>query len=236
MTGIASLCSYAFAEEKAEKHHTPATQYFLDHISGSMLFTNDYIFRGISQTKQEPAVQGGITFTFDSKIYLNLWGSNVDFLSLNGEQATLETDQTVGYSNSFGEFSFDIHFVRYTYPRASNATYNELMGSISYSFLTFLMGYSGNVFGSHGPGTYSNLSASFDVPAKYAHFDDVTLSGGIGNYNLDSNAGNSYMDYYVQLAKTIADKYVLSIQWVDTSHKNPPYDGCQWVVAVTANF
>src|SRR4029079_6775045 len=155
MTGFVSLCSYAFAEEKTDKH-TPATQYFLDHISGNMVFTNNYIFRGISQTKQEPAVQGGLTFTFDSKIYLNLWGSNVDFFSLNGEQATLETDQTVGYSNSFGDFSFDIHLVRYTYPRASNATYNELMGSISYNFLTFLMGYSGNVYGSHGPGTYSN--------------------------------------------------------------------------------
>src|SRR3982750_959529 len=103
MTGIVSLGSSAFAEEKVEKHSS-ATQYFLDHISGNMVFTNNYVFRGVSQTKQEPAVQGGLTFTFDSKIYLNLWGSNVDFFSLNGEQATLETDETIGYSNTIKDF------------------------------------------------------------------------------------------------------------------------------------
>lgn len=236
MTGVVSFCSSSFAEEHAEKHQNAATQYFLDHISGNMAYTNNYIFRGISQTKEEPAVQGGLTFTFDSKIYLALWASNVDFLSLTGEQATLETDESIGYSNTIKDVTFDLHLVRYTYPRASSTTYNELMGSISYKFLTFLMGYSANVFNSHGPGTYSNLSANFDIPAKYAYFENVNLSGGIGNYNLDRYAGNSYMDYNVQIAKTIADKYTLSVQWVDTSHKNPPYDGCQWVVAMTAKF
>jgi uncharacterized protein (TIGR02001 family) len=235
MPCIVNLCSYAFAEEKAVKH-SPATQYFLDHITGNMALTNNYTFRGLSQTKEESAVQGGLTFTFDSKIYLSLWGSNVDFLSPNGDQATLETDEIIGYSNTIKDFTFDLHVERYSYPRASSATYNEITGSMGYKFLTFLMAYSGNVFGSHGPGTYTNLSANFDIPAKYVYFDDVKLSGGIGNYNLDRNAGNSYMDYNVQLAKMIAEKYVLSIQWVDTNHKNPPYDGCQWVVAVIANF
>jgi uncharacterized protein (TIGR02001 family) len=238
LISIVTFSPYISAQETTtEPKNHPATQYFLDHIAGTMTMTNNYVFRGLSQTRAEPAVQGSLTFTFDSKIYAGLWGSNVDFNSLVGELATLEADEFIGYSNKVKDFTFDIHFVRYEYPLASNATYNELIGSIGYGFLTFLMGYSGNVYDSHGPGTYSNLGASFDIPAKYAaHFNDVTLSGGIGYYNLDSYAGNNYLDYNVLLAKKIADKYLLSLQWVDTNHKNPPYDGCQWLVAITANF
>ncbi len=235
MTGVVSFCSCSFAGEEA-KHNSPAAQYFLDHISGNAAFTNNYEFRGFSQTNNEAAVQAGLTFTFDSKIYLALWGSNVNFFSLTGEQATLEADEVIGYTNSINDFSFDLHFVRYDYPRASSATYNELMGSISYKFLTFLMGYSGNVFGSHGPGTYANLGFNFNIPAKYVYFDNVVLSGGVGNYNLDSYAGNSYQDYNLQLAKTIGDKYTFSLQYVDTNHKNPPYDRSQCVGAITAKF
>lgn len=235
MTLIGMVTGFSCAHSD-EKKYNPPTQYFLDHIAGNMAFTNNYTFRGISQTSEEAAIQGGLTFTFDSKIYVGLWGSNVNFLSLTGEQATSEVDELIGYANTIKDITFDIHFVRYDYARASTTTYNEVIGSISYGFLAFLVGYSGNVYGSHGPGTYTNLSAHFDLPAKYVHYENVVLTGGIGYYNLDSYAGNDYMDYNVQLSKTIGEKYVISIQWVDTNHKNPPYDGCQWVVGIAANF
>lgn len=241
IAGITGFCSVSMAEQaesaKVVAHNT-ATQYFLDHIAGNLELTNNYSFRGISQTKNEPAVQGGLIFTFDNKIYISAWGSNVNFLSLTGEQATLETDETVGYANSFKDINYDLHVVRYAYPRASTASYNEVIGSVGYKFLTFLMGYSSNVYNSHGPGTYSNLSAHFDIPAKYAFFNNVTVSGGIGHYSLTPAAGASYNDYNLQVAKGIGDKnqYVISFQWVDTNHKNPPYDGDQLIGMITANF
>ncbi len=228
MTSMISFCSCSFAE--------PAKQYFLNHISGNMALTNNYIFRGISLTKEEPAVQGGLTFTFDSKIYLALWGSNVNFISISGEQATIEGDASIGYSHTVKDVTFDLHVVRYNYPGASSATYNELMGLMTYKFITFIMGYSANVFGYHGSGTYANLGLNFDIPARYVYFENVNLSSGIGNYNLNRNVGNSYQDYNILIAKTVGDKYTFSLQWVDTNHKNPPYDGSQWVVAITAKF
>jgi len=242
MTSIAGICSPLMAEAAESANvatkNNAATQYFLDHIAGNLELTNNYAFRGLSQTKEEPAVQGGLAFTFDSKIYLSVWGSNVNFMSLAGQQVTLETDETIGYANTIKDFNYDLHLVRYAYPRASTASYNEVIGSLGYKFLTFLMGYSSNVFNSHGSGTYSNLNAHFDIPAKYAYFNNVTLSGGVGHYNLNPAAGTSYDDYNIQIAKGIGDKnqYVISFQWVDTNHKNPPYDNNQYIGTLTANF
>jgi len=237
-TITASLISFytcPFADTGV-KHNSPSAQYFLDHIAGNLTLTNNYIFRGLSDTRNEAALQGGLTFSFDSKIYVGLWGTNTNFPSPNGDLATFEADEFIGYSNTIKDLSFDLHFVRYDYPRASSATYNELIGSLSYKFITFLMGYSGNVFGSHGPGTYINLGLNVDIPAKYIYFEHVNLSGGVGSYDLDKEAGNSYQDYNILLAKTVGDKYTFSLQWVDTNHKNPPYDGSRWVIAITAKF
>ena len=39
---------------------------------------SDYVFRGVSQTDEEPAIQGGIDITAGS-FYAGVWGSNVDF-------------------------------------------------------------------------------------------------------------------------------------------------------------
>ena len=39
---------------------------------------SDYVFRGASQTDEEPAIQGGVDITAGS-FYAGVWGSNVDF-------------------------------------------------------------------------------------------------------------------------------------------------------------
>ncbi len=53
---------------------------------------SDYTFRGISQTGDEPAAQGGIDYSLDTGaegvgLYLGVWGSNVDFS--DGDEAWL---------------------------------------------------------------------------------------------------------------------------------------------------
>ncbi len=234
LLSLSCFSTLSFAE--ATTKQPSAKENFLNHLSGNMALTNNYVFRGISQTREEPAVQGGLAYTFDSKIHLNIWGSNVNFESPTGQTATLETDETIGYGNTIKDFTYDISIVRYQYPRASTASYFEGLGTLSYRFLTFLIGYSSNVFGSHGPGTYTNLGVHFEIPAKYVYFEDITLSGSVGHYNLDKNAGTNYEDYNVQIAKALSDKYTISLAWIDTSHKNPPYDGSQWVFTVAAAF
>ena len=48
--------------------------------SGNVSLTSDYVFRGVSQSNQEPALQGGAEHAFESQaagsgFYIGTWGS-----------------------------------------------------------------------------------------------------------------------------------------------------------------
>src|SRR3990167_6243964 len=131
------------------KDAAPAKKYhWMDNLSGNLALTSNYIFRGISQSENLPALQGGFTYTFPIKLYLSVWGSNVKFAST--PSATLELDTIMGYSNDIGEnFTYDINVARYNYPRARILNYNEINTKFDYRFLRFGVSYSGNVFNVH---------------------------------------------------------------------------------------
>ena len=46
-------------------------------ISGSATLTSDYRFRGVSQSDEGMAVQGGFTISHESGLYAGTWGSNL---------------------------------------------------------------------------------------------------------------------------------------------------------------
>ena len=64
-------------------------------LSGTVGYTTDYIFRGKSQTQGGSAIQGSINLDFESGIYLNAWGSEVDYAT---NDSSYEIDYTLGYS------------------------------------------------------------------------------------------------------------------------------------------
>ncbi len=45
-------------------------------ISGNVALTTDYRFRGISQSDEEAAVQGGFDVAFEPGFYVGTWGSS----------------------------------------------------------------------------------------------------------------------------------------------------------------
>ena len=65
-----ALCATpAFAQDAEPKAIT---------VSGSATIVSDYRFRGISQTDKDFALQGGMTVSHESGVYLSVWGSSVD--------------------------------------------------------------------------------------------------------------------------------------------------------------
>ncbi len=218
---------------------TPMAQHwFLDHISGNFGLYTNYMFRGISQTSDLPSAQGGLVLTTDPGIYLSLWGSNVDFVDLRSSTATTEFDYILGAKHAFTcGLGYDVSITHYSYPKATAANYNELIGVFTYKIIALLVGYSTNVFGYHATGTYVNLGLNVPMPPQIVYFNNVTISGGVGHYTLPSAAGNGYTDYNIQIAKTF-DKYVFAVQWTDTNGalNLHPYDQSKIVGSVTANF
>jgi uncharacterized protein (TIGR02001 family) len=90
--------------------------------------TTDYVFRGFSQTLEDPAIQGGVDATC-GRFYLGFWGSNVDFAD---GQTNVEMDVYAGIKGTMGRISWDVGAIYYAYPGgASNVDYFEIKAGIS---------------------------------------------------------------------------------------------------------
>ena len=50
--------------------------------TGNVGLFSQYIFRGVSQTNEKPAVQGGFDLGHKSGLYAGVWGSNVSWISV----------------------------------------------------------------------------------------------------------------------------------------------------------
>jgi uncharacterized protein (TIGR02001 family) len=163
-------------------------------FSANVGLFSDYTFRGISQTTNEPALQGGIDWSHDIGLYAGMWGSSVDFG--DGDQASLEVDGYGGYTGTIGGFTYDIGFIYYAYPGASSPRdydYWEIGPKLSYDFGFMTVGvgysYSPDFFNESGDAHYYEANAEVPLPAGF------TLSGLIARQNIDDNVTFALPDY-----------------------------------------
>lgn len=134
-------------------------------FSANAAFTTDYVFRGISQTMEEAAVQAGLDFAHDSGLYASIWGSNVDFA--DGDEAQAEIDYIAGFASELGKLGYDVGVVYYSYPGAASALdydFVEAYGALSYGLgaigLSGGVNYSPEFFGDTGSATYVYVGAA----------------------------------------------------------------------------
>ncbi len=105
-------------------------------ITGNVSLTSDYKFRGISQSDESPAIQGGLDYAHDSGFYVGTWASSVDFDTNGaGYDGSLELDVYAGFGNTIGDsdFGYDVGVMYYAYPGDDGAEgdYFEFYGGLS---------------------------------------------------------------------------------------------------------
>ncbi|MBO0333581.1 hypothetical protein J0X12_08155 [Sneathiella sp. CAU 1612] len=227
------MVSLAKAEPLVEESAIPG------EFSANISLTSDYIFRGISQTGNNPAVQGGFDYTYDfgpAAVSAGIWASNVKF-----SDATIEIDYYAGVGGSIDNFSWDLSAIYYTYPGADsslNYDFFEIAPSIGYDFgfmaVSAGLNYSPEYFGDSGDAYYTH--GGIDIPlGKY-----FTLSGTVGYQAIDDNAAwgtDDYTDYGISLSTEIAG-FGLSAGWTDTDlSKSQCDDACGvFSVALSRSF
>lgn len=156
-------------------------------VSYNIGVVSDYRFRGITQTSEKPALQGGVDFAHKSGFYLGAWGSNVKWVKeVNGAtKGSYEVDLYGGFKGPIANgFGFDVGVITYQYPGNNsgvanrtytnavaagaygNASTTEYYGALTYSVATLKYSRSAGRFlgnlNSSGS-TYLDLSAAFDL-------------------------------------------------------------------------
>ncbi|MBY9063089.1 TorF family putative porin [Sphingomonas yunnanensis] len=114
-------------------------------VSGSVGLVSDYRFRGVSQSDENLAVQGGFTIAHESGIYIGTWGSNLAGWGTFGG-ANMELDLIAGYKFPVGGGTLDVGATWYMYPGGFDNTdfiepYAKLSGTLGPASLTAGVAY-----------------------------------------------------------------------------------------------
>jgi uncharacterized protein (TIGR02001 family) len=166
-------------------------------FSWNAALTSDYVFRGVSQTDEEPALQLGADLNFDSGFYVGAWASNVDF---GDGSPDIEIDTYVGWNTDLSStWNLDVQLNRYNYigedDDFGDGDYNELITTVSWDeTISFTYGYTNDVYALDETGQYFGVAGSWDMG------NGVGIDLSVGKSTFDSATGiEDYMDWSVGL-------------------------------------
>lgn len=189
-------------------------------ISGNVAWTTDYSFRGVSQTNEKMAVQGGFDYGFESGAYVGVWASNVNFAqgkdSSGVEQNSTETDYYAGYAFQATEsVGVDLSVWQFTYPGAEGASnYLEYVASVSVADFSFGLVYSPEYFGS-GSGSATIISLDYSLAIQDGLSVDFHIGQTMTAQDDFLTEGDDYIDYLIGVNYDIAG-VTLSLAYVGT--------------------
>jgi uncharacterized protein (TIGR02001 family) len=195
---------------------------------------SQYIWRGMTQTDQKPALQGGADYAHSSGFYVGTWASNVSWLrdgdaSLYKSGGTVELDLYAGFASELGEtgIGYDFGVIQYIYPGSKrsgnpNANATEVYAGLSYGWLSGKYSHtvSSDAWGfddARGTGYYE---INADIPLGETGF---ALQLHIGSFKFDGRAGGvdndefDYEDWKIGLTRAWDNGVNVGGYWTDNN-------------------
>jgi len=176
------------------------------NVSANMSLTSNYVWRGMTQTKDSPAIQGGADLEYKG-LYAGVWGSNVEF---GDGRNSLEADLYAGYAGEFLGIGYDVGYIHYVYPNMSN----------EYNFAEAYIGLSKEWESFGLSAKFSKGIETDDVDPE--NFYEIGFSTSVLPYDIGFDAGYGNYDdigyyYSVGLSRSF-EKFDISLAYIDFSH------------------
>ncbi|MCI5106115.1 MAG: TorF family putative porin [Pseudomonadales bacterium] len=168
--------------------------------------TNNYIWRGLTQTINEGAIQGGIDYAADSGFYIGTWASNVSYDS--DDVYSYEHDIYFGFAGETEGFAWDIGYLYYNYDSNAGYDFGEVYGSIGFGNFSAMVSLLSNAEPDEGPGEDFGFAEasywSFDYVIPLSSGTEIGLHAGYheGDFMYSFNgATDDYWDFNVSVSK-----------------------------------
>jgi uncharacterized protein (TIGR02001 family) len=174
-------------------------------VSFNAAVTSDYRYRGLSQSRLDPAVQGGVDYVHNpTGLYVGTWLSSIKWTKDAGGSGNVEWDIYGGKrGNLSADITYDVGGLYYFYPDNGlhpNANTFELYGQLGYGPAYVKYSHSlTNLFGtadSKGSG-YLDIGANVDVGGGFV------LNLHAGHQEVRHNSAASYTDYKIGVTKDL---------------------------------
>lgn len=174
-------------------------------LSFNVGLVSDYLFRGVSQTRGDPALQGGIDYAHPSGFYAGAWASGIGWVKDWLGKGRTEIDVYGGYKSTFagGDGTWDIGVIAYNYPGKGGATAwlanpdtQEVYAALGYKWLTAKYSYATS---SHFIGWYGG--AGYDQKTRGSDYLELNAGYDLGNgWTALGHVGRQKVKNYVATA------------------------------------
>lgn len=213
-------------------------------LGGSIGVTSDYVYRGISQTHGEPALQADMHYQGNGGWAVGAWASTADVDE--HESAALEVDVYLSRDWTLDRnWDARLSLTHYAYPndeRLLRYDYDELTGTLSYRsrlFATIAWSPDASRY-SNGTVVQDQTAVSYEITASQALNQQWSTSAGVGYYDLPAALHADYWFWNVSLACVLGHAQ-LAVSYIDTSQ--PALDafgyevaGSRWVGSLAWRF
>lgn len=189
----------------------PCAQSAAERWHGSIGVASDHVWRGVSQSVGDPAAQAALGITGATGWYLGAWASATPKPDLEHryEAARYEVDLFAGYRSDLSDhWLLDIGVIRYSHPddaRLLDYDYTELLATLSYAqriSLTVAVSPDTSMYTSRGLATDATAIAT-EMSVVQPIPGDLSLTGGVGYYDLGDLFSTGYTYWSAGLALTI---------------------------------
>jgi uncharacterized protein (TIGR02001 family) len=215
---VFTLASGAIAQTAPAPAPAPAAS----PITANITITNDYRYRGISQSNFLPAIQGGFDYAHESGFYIGNWNSSISWLSDyygnggGGAQsglnvtAPVEMDFYAGFKKELiaPGFASDIGVLQYYYPTKGipvgdgsafanpNTTEVYLAQNFTFGPLTGFVKFS-----------YAMTTIFGNVNSRGSYYPDLTINYDTGILGITANGHVGYQYIAGTVAGISNDKF-----------------------------
>lgn len=196
---------------------------------------SDYLFRGLSQTNRQPAVQAGLEYDHAGGWYAGGWGSNVSWLSDASTTAapissSVELDLYTGCRGSFGGgWSWDAGLYRYQYPGSYPRGFTrphttEGYAALAWKSVSLKYSYAfTNLFGYAG----SRHSSYVDLSWNQEFAPGWLLNAHAGHQHVANVPGASYSDWKLGVTRNFAGQWSVALAYGDTDARRAAYTNAE---------
>jgi len=216
---LATAISAVFAANVHAEEVKPASE-----ISFNAAVVSDYRYRGISQTRLKPALQGGADWVSSSNgLYAGIWASTIKWTKDAGGDGSTEWDIYAGKRGEIAQgVSYDVGVLGYIYPSNSlnpSANTLEVYGQIGSGPFTLKYSHSTtNLFGFADSKHSGYLDGTFSQDVGQGYI----LSVHAGHQQVKHNSKASYSDWKVGVGKDLGVA-TITLAWIGTNADRNAY-------------
>ncbi len=201
--GAALLCASATPVLAEDSPHS---------LSANIGVVSNYIWRGVTETDGDPAVQGGVDYDHSSGFYAGTWISNIDW---GGSKPSYELDLYAGFGGEVGDFGYDLSTIYYAYPDVDDggdADFWEIGASGTWKIATLGVQYTVSGDADDAPFDSGDIywygKLEFELPKEFS------IGATLGYYDFDAtDSEGDYAHWALGLSKEVGNFGTFSLNY-----------------------